>query len=52
MADLDPNPKTLDQAYDLGFSDGMVCVDALVAENTRLCAMVSRNCDGCRLHEL
>jgi len=51
MADLDPDPKNLDQAYDLGFCDGIACGEAVGAENIRLHAALLDRCERCGLHQ-
>ena len=52
MAKLDPNPKSLDQAYDLGFCDGIRVGDTMGAENERLRAALLQKCGHCSLHQL
>ena len=48
MADLDPIPQSLDQAYDLGFCDGSLIGSAGAAELARL----QNQCERCGLHRL
>jgi hypothetical protein len=50
MADLDPNPQSLDQAYDLGFCDMGACTDAVANENILLRAQLLDRCARCELH--
>lgn len=52
MADLDPNPRSIDQAYDLGFCDAMNCTESVAAENIRLRAQLLDRCEQCTLHQL
>ena len=51
MAELDPNPKGLDQAYDLGFCDGSLIRESAATELIRLRAQVLDRCERCELHQ-
>ena len=51
MADLDPNTKSLDQAYDLGFSDGALVRESAATELIRLRAQALDRCERCGLHQ-
>ena len=51
MAELNPNPKGLDQAYDLGFCDGSLIRESAATELIRLRAQVLDRCERCELHQ-
>ena len=51
MAELDPNPKGLDQAYDLGFCDGSLIRESAAVELIRLRAQALDRCERCELYQ-
>ena len=51
MADLNHNPSTLDQAYDLGFCDGSLIRESAASELIRLRAEALVRCERCGLHQ-